>query len=77
MAESCREFTNGIKLAGFARTSQDPDANTRNQPLVPNYIVQSPDEWQKPPRVYRLMLDWRERSLTNPIELKAVDFQRE
>lgn len=53
------------------------DANTWNLPLVLQYIVQFPDDWQNPPRVHRLLPDWRERTLTNPIELKAVDFQWE
>ena len=73
----CSGFTSGIKLAGFARTSRDPDANTRHQPLLLKYIVKSPDAWQNPPRVHRLMPDRREHSLTGPIEFKAGDFQRE
>ncbi len=73
----CCEFTNGIKLAGFARTSRDPDANMWNMPLVLKYIDQFPDEWHKLPRVHRLLPDWMEHSLTIPIELKAVHFQWE
>lgn len=50
-------------------------ANTWNLPLVLQYIVEFPMAWQNPPRVHRLLPDWKERSLTNDLELKAVDFK--
>lgn len=50
------------------------DANTWNLPLVLQYVYSFPEGWTPPPRVYRLVPDWRNRSLYNPKELKAVDY---
>jgi hypothetical protein len=50
------------------------DANTWDLPLVLQYVIDFPDSWGKKPEVHRLLPDWRQRSLTNPLELKAVDF---
>ena len=50
------------------------DANTWNLPLVLQYVVAFPDGWARMPEVHRLLPDWRQRSLFNPLELKAVDY---
>ena len=36
------------------------DANTWQLPKVLNFIYDFPDEWDNPPRVYRLIPDWRD-----------------
>jgi hypothetical protein len=53
------------------------DANTWSLPLVMQYVYDFPKDWSQTPRVHRLLPDWRERSLTNPYEVKAVDFRWE
>lgn len=53
------------------------DANTWNLPLVMGYIYEFPADWQSPPRVHRLLPDWRDRVLLNSDEIKAVDFKWE
>ena len=53
------------------------DANTWNLPLVLQYIYEFPTDWDPQPTVHRLLPDWRERSLQNPLEIKAVDYQWE
>ena len=53
------------------------DANTWNLPLVMGYIYEFPTDWQSPPRVHRLLPDWRDRVLLNSDEIKAVDYKWE
>ena len=53
------------------------DANTWNLPLVMGYIYEFPADWQSPPRVHRLLPDWRDRALLNSDEIKAVDYKWE
>jgi hypothetical protein len=50
------------------------DANTWDLPLVMQYVIDFPDSWGLKPEVHRLLPDWRQRSLFNPLELKAVDY---
>lgn len=52
-------------------------ANVWNLPLVLQYLVDYPAAWEDPPTVHRLLPDWRERALTNPIELKVLNFEWE
>lgn len=53
------------------------DANTWNLPLIMGYIYEFPADWQSPPRVHRLLPDWRDRVLLNSSEIKAVDYKWE
>ena len=50
------------------------DANTWNLPLVLQYVHKLAIEWESKPTVHRLLPDWREPSLHNPLEIKAVDY---
>ena len=50
------------------------DANTWALPLVLQYVIDFPDSWGMNPEVHRLLPDWHQRSLFNPVELKAVDY---
>jgi len=52
-------------------------ANTWSLPLVMHYVYAFPTDWSQTPRVHRLLPDWRDRSLTNQYEVKAVDFRWE
>jgi hypothetical protein len=36
-----------------------------------------PDDWEQPPRAYRLLPDWEERAITNSNEIKFLDFRWE
>lgn len=80
LVETTRDLEDGtvvfVDPAGLIDTRYI-GANTWNLPLVLQYIIEFPEEWQNPPRVHRLLPDWRERTLTNRMELKAVDFKWE
>lgn len=65
-----------VDPAGLIDTRQI-DANTWNLPLVLQYVYKFPSEWDAAPRVHRLLPDWKERSLQNQLEMKAVDYQWE
>ncbi|MGA9531717.1 MAG: hypothetical protein WBR18_03285 [Anaerolineales bacterium] len=48
-------------------------ANTWSMPLVAQYLYGFPATWNREPQVYRLQLEWKQRSLSNPTEFKALD----
>ena len=50
------------------------DANTWNLPLVMQYVLRPLEPWVEQPTVHRLLPDWRQRSLSNTFEIKAVDY---
>ena len=53
------------------------DANTWNLPVILQHVYVFPEGWENTPRVHRLLEDWRERSLWNSREIKAIDFKWE
>jgi hypothetical protein len=53
------------------------DANTWNLPVILQHIYVFPEGWEDVPRAHRLLEDWRERSLWNSREIKAIDFKWE
>jgi len=53
------------------------DANSWAMPQVMPNLFHFSDTWEDLPTAYRLLPDWRVRSLWNSNELKAVDFQWE
>lgn len=52
-------------------------ANTWSLPNVLKHLYVFPDEWDSPPRVHRLLPDWRSRTLENSTEIKALDYMWE
>lgn len=65
-----------VDPAGLADTRYI-DANTWNLPVILPLLFEFPADWSRVPAVHRLIPDWRERSLTNTSEIKAVDYRYE
>ena len=65
-----------VDPAGLVET-RHIDSNTWQLPAMLEVIYRFPDTWSQFPRVHRLLEDWRERSLWNSREIKAIDFKWE
>jgi hypothetical protein len=57
--------------------TQHIDSNTWQLPAILEVVYKFPDTWAQFPRAHRLLDDWRERSLWNSREIKAIDFKWE
>lgn len=66
----------GVEPEGLIDTTH-MDANTWNLPYVLKNIYAFPEDWEEPPRFYRLLPDWEQRALTNPTEVKALNYRWE
>lgn len=77
LAAEVRDFDDGLRIfvdpEGLIDTRYI-DANTWSLPLVFQYVFGFPAQWEQPPRVYRLLPEWEERSLSNPTEIKALAY---
>ncbi|MFA9404810.1 MAG: hypothetical protein ACERKX_03245 [Anaerolineales bacterium] len=65
-----------VDPAGLSDT-QHIDSNTWQLPAILEVVYKFPDTWAQFPRAHRLLEDWRERSLWNSREIKAIDFKWE
>lgn len=66
----------GVEPDGLIDT-RHIDANTWNLPYVLNNLYVFPEEWETIPRVYRLLPNWKERTIVNPTVVRFLDYKWE
>jgi hypothetical protein len=66
----------GVEPDGLIDT-RHIDANTWNLPYVLNNIYVFPEEWETIPRAYRLLPNWKERTIVNPTVVRFLDYKWE